>query len=178
MRWLGLLLVVLAACGPSRARRLEERAGAFVFHRSADDVNGALTAYFDERGFDWDPPRPDGVRPTAWKEVYGEWEFATVLERYYVKVKPLGPAHASVQVVRVTQSTTGMETYHPTTGANTGRDTKDVAPSQAMAKGSSPLPFGAPVARRALDVEWELIRRLEPSRAAALENRVDATASR
>lgn len=178
MRRIGLLLVFLCACAPSRATLLQQRATTYVFHRSADELSLAVTAYFDERGFEWDAPRPDGLRRTAWKEVYGESEFATVTERYFVLVRAKGPSHSTIEVVKLSRTTAGMETYHPTTAANAGRDTKDVTGSVPMAKGSVPLPAGPPVAKRALDVEWELIRRLEPARAAALENRVDATASR
>ena len=177
MRWTALILLVLA-CGPSRARLLEEKTSRYVFHRSGDELTAAITNYFEEKGYRWDPPRPNGVRRTAWKQVYGESEFATISEAYFVHVKPLGRAHATVQVVRVSQTTAGMETYHPTMAANSGRDLKDTQPAQSMGKGTSPLPSSPPVARRALDVEWQLIRRLEPDRAAALESRVDAPAAR
>ncbi len=112
MRWTALILLVLA-CGPSRARLLEEKASRYVFHRSGDELTAAITNYFEEKGYRWDPPRPNGVRRTAWKHVYGE--------AYFVHVKPLGRAHAIVQVVRVSQTTAGMETYHPTMAANSGR---------------------------------------------------------
>jgi hypothetical protein len=178
MQRLGVLLLLGVACAPSRATLLQRRATTYVFHRSADELSLAVTAYFDERGFDWDAPRPDGLRRTAWKQVYGEAEFASVLERYFVLVRARGPTHATVEVVKLSRTTAGMETYHPVNGSNSGREPKDVNPTEPMGKGSVPLPFGPPIAKRALEVEWELIRRLEPHRAAALESRVDASAAR
>jgi|GEM_PF-2828718 len=167
--------LVLAGCAPRRSTLLEQRAATYVFHRSAAEVEVTVDAYFSELGFEWDAPGPDGVHPTAWKEVYGEWEFATVYQRYFILIRAKGPRHSTVEVVKLTRTTSRMETYHPQAPSGVGRDTKDVSPEQEMGKGVAPLPAGPPVAKRALDVEWELIRRLEPTRAAALEQRLDAT---
>jgi hypothetical protein len=169
---LALCALTLGCAGTSRAQLLELHVSSHVYHRPQSEVIAAATKLLGEQGFRLKPFNNGNMLRTEWRGILEDEEFATAYDRYLVQIKRLSPEHCRVQAVKVSVSSVGMETYHPTTSYKrdgSGRNVNNVN----NGKGREGLQMGKPGYGRDLDFEWLLLRRVEPERARLLEGTVD-----
>jgi hypothetical protein len=169
---LALAALTLGCAGTSRAQLLDLHVSGYVYHRPQAEVIAAATRLLAEQGFRLKPLNNGGMLRTEWRGILEDEEFATAYDRYLIQIKRLTPEHCRVQAVKVSVSSVGMETYHPTTtykGDGNGRNVNNVN----NGKGREGLLMGKPGYGRDLDFEWQLLRRVEPERARLLEGTVD-----
>jgi hypothetical protein len=166
----GALLAPATGCAPGKppvAALVEARAAAHVYHRPAPEVAGEVEALLKARGFQLSPIHRGQLITTQWKSLIDDEQFATSQERYVILVKRLTAHYCRVQAVRLSASTLGMETYHPT---STRGDSRAVNTNDAdYGRGLSPLAVGPPTYRRDPSFEWDLLRRVEPATAQRIE---------
>lgn len=135
----------------------------------------AATRLLGERGFRFKPVSVGGpatMLRTEWRAILDDEEFATAYERYVIQVKRLTKEHCQVQALKVSVSSVGMETHHPLTQYKrdgSGRNVNNVT----NGKGRTGLLMGKPGYGRDFELEWQLLRRIEPERARLLESTVD-----
>lgn len=174
------LPALCAACaGLQRDRLIEQRTGAYVYARTPDEVLSAARALLSEAGFQVEETS-GGVLRTRWRASYDAEGVAQTHIRYAAAVYPVGRRHCRVQIVRLTRSTMGVEEHHPSLGgagmARTGAG--NTGATVVQGKGSRALPFGSPNLQRDLRMEWKLIQRVDPDRAAQIERSVSAEVAR
>ena len=169
-----LLLAAVAGCAtaPPRAAAIDRHASAYIYHHPKDDVIAALQRMLEDRGFEVMPVMQGNAVKTEWRGLIGSDQVGTVQERYVIIVYPLTKQHSRITAMRLQRSTMGMEAWHPLSRVDsdpTGKNGNNASPTEGLV----PLPMGKPLAKRALDIEWELIRRLDPVRARQIEAMVD-----
>jgi hypothetical protein len=170
----GLLAASASGCAaePPRAKALNHYAGSYIYHHPADEVTAAFQRLLEERGYQVMPVMQGQALRTEWKEMIGTEEVATVYERYFILIQRLTGEHTRVAAMQLQYSTLGMETYHPTVPFHNDPEGRGVN-TVTYGKGWKPLQMGKPLAKRAVDLEWALIRRLDPDRARQIEATVD-----
>jgi hypothetical protein len=170
----GLIAASAAGCAaePPRAKAIDHYAGSYIYHHPTDEVTAAVQRLLEDRGYEVMPIMQGEALRTEWKEVIGTEEVATVYERYFVLVQRLTGEHTRVAAMKLQYSTVGMESYHPTAPFHSDAEGRSVN-TVTYEKGWRPLQMGKPIAKRALDLEWALIRRLDPDRARQIEATVD-----
>lgn len=177
----GLAAVFSAGCAaaqPTRGSVIESYASNYVYHRPSGEVIGGIQRLLEDRRFQIMPTMRGNAMQTEWKEVIGDDDVGAVQERYYIVVRPLTKEFSRVTAVRLQFSTVGMETWHPLRPFTRGGEKEEQnVNTQNFGKGLFPLPMGKPTVRRALDLEWDLIRRLDPSRARQIEVTADYVAN-
>lgn len=170
----GLIALGVAGCAgrPVRDVLIDQHAAAYVFHHPREEVLAALQRMLEQRGFEVLPLSRGEALVTEWMLLTGTERIATAYEKLFVVVRRLTPEHSRVTALRMQLSTVGMETYHPTVQAHEDGDGGKTSASRQVNDGNYPLQWGKPYVRRALDVEWALIRRLDPARARQIETAV------
>jgi hypothetical protein len=170
----GLFAASVAGCAadPPRVKAIHDYAGSYIYHHTPDEVTAAVQRLLEERGYEVMPVMQGEALRTEWKDVIGTEEVATVYQRYFVLIQRLTGEHTRIAAMRLEYSTVGMETYHPTAPFHNDPDGRSVN-TVTYEKGWKPRQMGKPFAKRALDLEWALIGRLDPDRARQIEAAVD-----
>jgi hypothetical protein len=187
LRRRGLLLVlgVLAsACAGQGAQRhpqplpqrdprayLEQEAARFVYVTPQDRVMAQARALLESHGYVVrDDPGDQPLLTTTWRETAGDQPSASQLRRYVVAGKDVGDGRLLVRIFRIDYTTVGSADSHPSLGNRSARQTAD----GGGARGPSVKGEGVSVTkgwyRRDLELEWQLLQRVEPELAEVLES--------
>jgi hypothetical protein len=151
---------------------LERTSAEVVYNLSAKEVMDAARAVLDEQGYVLAPGGgPTSIR-TQWK-LYGDLDTLT----RWSKVLVIGQYRADGRfVVRAEEAlwvTGGRAASHPgmaSSVSGAGKRGSDGATNYVQGE---PYAAAKPLFRRALDVEWAILRHLEPQFAASVEKQVD-----
>lgn len=181
---LGLLASACAGQGaqghpqpqPQRAPRayLEQEAARFVYVTPQDKVMAQARALLESHGYVVrDDPGDQPLLTTPWRETAGDQPSASQLRRYVVAGKDVGDGRLLVRIFRIDYTTVGSADNHPTLGNRTGRQTGEGAGGGG---GGARTVKGEGVSvtkgwyRRDLEMEWQLLQRVEPELAEVLES--------
>jgi hypothetical protein len=170
------LLALGSGCAASQeARRdLLERTSAEVAYKlPAEQVMDAARAVLDEQGYVLSPGGGPHSLKTQWK-LDGDLDTLTRWSKVLVIGQYREDGRFVVRTQQVTWVTGGRTASHPSMGgqARNGDKRGNDGGGTNSVQGD---PYGSakPVFRRALDVEWAILQRLEPQFAAHVEQQVD-----
>ena len=166
------LLALGTGCATTSERRIVlERASAEVaYEQPARIVMDAAREVLDERGYLLAPTRERNALRTQWKvdgdlETTARWSKVLIIGQYREDGRFI------VRAQQVTWATGGRTASHPSmAGSGAGKRGSDSATNHVPGEPYSPA---KPVFSRALDLEWEILRRVEPTFASEVEKQVD-----
>lgn len=163
---LAALPLVLLACahGPGRTTLLERSAAAHTYALPPEQVWREALTLVEREGYDL-PPAPlqgEFSLRTPWR-LQGEVDLAHVFTRYIVLGQRDEAGRFAIRFFLVSYPTIGTTAPHPGMGGG-HRD----AQFENMNPGDPYSPV-KPSIRRDLALEWKLLQRLEPERAARIE---------
>ena len=165
---LGLLLLGVTGCATERQRLLERSAAHVVYRLPSEQILGVAREILKERGYLILESRDPQYVRTSWKTKFDEsLDIGAVRERHFVMCKQLADGRFVLNAYRATYTTIGRTAPHP---ASIRSDEKTGV--QMMVKGD-PLSHARPVIVRDLELEWQVLSRISPSVAHALESQVD-----
>ena len=185
---LGLLLggvVPLVGCATVKQQPYLEQMYEYAYPRPLDEVWPEVRAFIQDEGF---PPLESPgqyVVVSDWSTAFHDNRVASAAERIYVRGVPLNRANSEVRIYRQTRMTglKGQPTYAERNNASSlmvlspddvNPMDGSVGPNYSMAAPRSQNR----VFTRAVDLEWKLLRRLDPEEARRLEaGRQDAALS-
>jgi hypothetical protein len=169
------LLVLGAGCattGAGKERRiLLERASAEIaYEQPARVVMDAAKAVLSDHGYVLAPGRGTNSMRTQWKidgdlEMTARWSKVLIVGQYRADGRFIVRAQ---QVMWVTGGRTAAHPSMATSGA--GKRGSDSATNYVPGEPYSPA---KPVFSRALNLEWEILQRVEPQFASEVEKQVD-----
>jgi len=169
------LLVLGAGCATTsnERRTLLERASAEIaYEQPARLVMDTARAVLDEHGYLLAPSRGRNALRTQWKidgnlETTARWSMVLVMGQYRADGRFI------VRAQQVMWATGGRTASHPgmaSSVSGAGKRGSDGATNYVPGEPYSPA---KPVFSRALNLEWEILQRLEPAFAAEVEKQVD-----
>jgi hypothetical protein len=177
------ILGLLAASGCAASNRetfMRERAGEHVYERPMPEVWAAAKQLLTEDGYTGREVQGGWVYVTEWKDASGESSVGSRFTRYLVEGKELGPTRSIVRftvVMRATGSTgAGAGNTEPSTHAGmaqlggsgeAGSDPASAVP-QPGSEGRGPKSALA-TGKRDLEMEWRLLKKLDPGKARNIE---------
>jgi len=179
---LALALLASGCAGHSQQRRLEQEAARFIYVAPAPKVMAQARSLLEARGYTVrDEPGDRPVLSTPWKQLVDAEGIASQVRRYLVAGKDLGQGRMLVRIYSITYTTVGTVDAHPSLGNHSYQRGE----GGGGAGGGGRMPFqvagqGAAAAKgwaqRDLEMEWQLLERLEPELAQALKDERSTTA--
>jgi hypothetical protein len=173
---LGAGVVLSSGCATVRQQAVVEQMYEYAYARPLDEVWPEVRRFVAEEGY---PPLESPgqyVVISDWVTSFGENRIASSAERIFVRGVPLNRANSEVRIFRQTRmlGNKGQPSYRErNNGSSLMVLTADEA-SPLDGSGGSGFRLGAPrtqnrVFTRAVDLEWKLLRRLDPEDARRLE---------
>jgi hypothetical protein len=177
--WLAMgmsaFLVLGAGCATSQdARRtlLERTSAEVVYNLPGKQVMDAARAVLDEQGYVLAPGGgPTSIR-TQWK-IDGDLDHLTRWSKVLVIGEQRADGRFVVRAQEVRWVTGGRTASHPGTASSVSGGGKRGSDGATNYVQGEPYSAAKPVFRRALDLEWEILKHLEPQFAANVEKQVD-----
>ncbi|NTX02964.1 hypothetical protein [Myxococcus sp. CA040A] len=165
------------ACGcavtpETRQQLVETTSGNAVYNLSADALLTTTRRLLAEQKYELLPSSDPLYIHTTWR-IRGNTDMGASWSRIFVQVHPLSDGRAVVRAYRMAYTTNGRAPMHPTLGAGT-RDSKLGDGAATAYVQGEPMSPAKPIVRRASDIEWEVLSRVEPRLAAHLEARAEA----
>lgn len=174
---LALALPGVSGCaGANRETYMREHAGEHVYAMPMPQVWAAAKALLTEEGYSGREVRGGWGYVTEWKESGSGSSISDNSSRYLLEGKELSPTRSTVRFTKITRSAGASASglgQSESTHAGSARMAMQNADSSAMPAasgtdgigGKSTLTSGA----RDLEMEWKLLRRLDPPAASAIE---------
>ncbi|MFP2962475.1 hypothetical protein ACLEPN_33050 [Myxococcus sp. 1LA] len=169
--------LLLGACGcavvpETRQQLVETTSGNAIYKLPPDTLLATARILLTEQKYELLPTADPLYIHTTWR-IRGNTDLGANWSRVFVQVHPLSDGRAMVRAYRMDYTTNGRASSHPSMGAG-NRDAKNGEGAAAASVAGEPLSPTRPTVRRALDIEWEVLSRVEPRLAAHLEARAEA----
>lgn len=184
----GALMMLFTACAGSQKNALiHDRTSAFVYSRPMEEVWTQARQMLHGMGFSMRESKPERgpwLMVSEWKGEAGGGNVSTVYTRYLVEGRKLGEARAQIRVTQFTRSpnASGAGTGAGENNTHQGIMKLDAGKSQALEDSGTGVPTfntggsnalhaeARPMAaKRDLDFEWNLLRKLQPAQAQEIE---------
>jgi hypothetical protein len=174
---LGVFFIMLGAgCATSAAqerRMLLERTSAEVAYAlPPEQVMAAAKAVLKDRGYLLAPSRTPHTLRTLWK-IAGDLDTTARWSLILVTGKQREDGRFVLITQQATYVTGGRTASHPGTASSVSGGGKHVNEGATNYFSGTPYSPARPVFSRALDLEWEIVQRLDPEFAAEAEQQVD-----
>lgn len=177
---LALSPAITGCAASNRETYMREHAGEHVYDRPMPEVWAAAKQLLADDGYSGREERGGWVFVTEWKESSSSSNVSSVQERYMVEGKELSPSRCTVRFMKITRSSGASGS---SLGGVSNNSTHQGMASLSSASGNaSPgnmpatsTPGGitqqASIAsgKRDLDMEWRLLRKIEPKAAGTIE---------
>ncbi|XXF77477.1 hypothetical protein P2318_31150 [Myxococcaceae bacterium GXIMD 01537] len=150
---------------------LARATGRLTYKRPPEEVLEALKTTLDEQGYHVLPSSQPYYVHTDWK-VEGDPDISSHWSRVLVQCMRFTDGRFVVRAYEQVQTTVGRAPAHPSLGGG-NRDAQKGGGGNTNFVEGEPLAAAPVVTRRAMQVEWALLARLEPRFAKAVEREVD-----
>ncbi len=169
--------LLLGACGcavtpETRQQLVETTSGNAVYKLPPDALVTTARRLLVEQKYELLPSSDPLYVHTTWR-IRGNTDLGANWSRVFVQVHPLSDGRSVVRAYRMDYTTNGRAPSHPSMGAG-NRDAKLGEGAAAASVAGEPLSPTRPVVRRAMDIEWDVLSRVEPRLAAHLEARAES----
>ena len=179
MAALALGPTVTGCAASSRESYMREQAGEHVYDRPMPEVWAAAKQMLADEGYSGREERGGWVFVTEWKESSSSSNVSSVQERYMIEGKELSPSRCTVRYMKITRSSgASSSSLGGVSNNSTHSGMSEMRSPKPGSEGNKPptsTPGGitqqASIAsgKRDLEMEWRLLRKLEPKVAGTLE---------
>ncbi|MBN1204603.1 MAG: hypothetical protein JXB05_06735 [Myxococcaceae bacterium] len=171
---LGAFLLLGAGCATTNERRvLLERASAEVAYAlPPEQVMDAARAVLKDRGYLLAPSRSPHTLRTLWK-IAGDFDMTARWSLLLVTCQQRADGRFILLTQQATYVTGGRTAPHPGSASSVSGGVKRGNEGTTNYYAGDPYSSAKPVFSRALDIEWEILQRLDPQTAAEMEEQVD-----
>jgi hypothetical protein len=167
----GLLLLGMTGCAtiPPRQQLLERSVAYVTYNLPPEQVLQVARELLKERGYILMESRDPLYVRTSWRTRFDETlDVGALRERALVVGKELEDGRFVLTAYHVTYTTIGRTAPHP---AEPQKNDESQSPQRMVA--GDPLSYVHPEIVRDLDLEWQILSRVSPAVAHALESQVD-----
>lgn len=162
------LMFAATVAGCATTPRVHPRAAVHEYEGSVDLLTHQTIAFLEDQGYLLREKQRQADRCQVWTR----WQWivaakrASQMHRYVAIIRQTRPGYATIQLARVARTTVGMAGYHPGQSTRDSRTTTGSGGSGADDMGShEPLKANPDTVKRDLEMEWALLKALEPDAA-------------
>lgn len=177
---LALSPAITGCAASNRETYMREHAGEHIYERPLPEVWAAAKQLLADDGYSGREERGGWVYVTEWKESSSSSNVSSVQERFMVEGKELSPSRCTVRFMKITRSSGASgSTLGGVSNNSTHQGMAKLSAGNAGSEGgpmpSTSTPGGITQqsslasGKRDLDMEWRLLRKIEPKAAGTIE---------